>query len=153
MGSAGLTAIVRCVCGTKVYLSLEPWRRRGFTICDGCKSIIVYGSLTIVNADEAEEFFTMIVKQGEEREALRVEVEQELRRFVRAFDGQPKWMWSPATVRMVQAIRPKLEQLGGRINPGQVGDDGATLEAAYRGVEGAALLDEELRDEKPTAAS
>lgn len=56
-----------------------------------------------------------------------------MRRFVQLFDGQPEWLWSPATVRLVQAIRPKLELLGGPIGPARGGDASASPESAYKG--------------------
>jgi hypothetical protein len=50
---------------------------------------------------------------GPEREALWGEVERELRRFVRLFDEQPEWLWEPATVQLIRAVRPRLELLDG----------------------------------------
>ena len=143
LGSAGTTILVRCVCGSRLYLSRRHWLRRGFTACDDCKSVIRYGSLEVVEAQEAEDFFTMIIQQGEERAALKEDLERELRRFIQVFDGQPEWLWSPATVRLVQTIRPKLELLGGPIGPARGGADvGASPESAYKG-DGEELLDEE----------
>ncbi|HEX8560331.1 MAG TPA: hypothetical protein VF668_19700 [Pyrinomonadaceae bacterium] len=48
LGSAGLTALVRCQCGARLYLSLPHWRRRSFTACDECKAVIRYGSLAVI---------------------------------------------------------------------------------------------------------
>lgn len=148
LGAAGLTDMVRCACGKRLYLSRRHWARRSFTVCDDCKAVIKYGSLEVVNPDESEDFFTMIVRQGEERDALKEDVERELRRFVQVFDGQPEWLWSPATVRLVQTIRPKLEILGGPIPAARGSAAGASMEAAYKG-EGEGLLDE--ADEEPPA--
>jgi hypothetical protein len=69
---------------------------------------------------------------GPGREGLWAEVERELRRFVRVYDGQAEWLWSPATVKFVRAVRPKLERLGGRVGPALT-DDTAAPEEAYRG--------------------
>lgn len=88
-----------------------------------------------------------VIKQEGEREALRSDLERELRRFVRAFEGQPEWLWSPATVRFVQAVRPKLELLGGPIAEAHEGGSGVCPEAAYQGVE-----DEDVFDEESDAA-
>lgn len=72
-----------------------------------------------------------IIRQEEEREALTEEVTRELRRFVQVFDSQPGWMWAPATQRLVQAVRPKLEILGGPIAPVRVAPrDGAAPETS-----------------------
>ncbi|MET0650194.1 MAG: hypothetical protein ABW208_26600 [Pyrinomonadaceae bacterium] len=45
------------------------------------------------------------------REALWLELERELRRFVRLFDTQPEWLWEPATAQLTRAVRPKLMAL------------------------------------------
>jgi hypothetical protein len=132
LGSAGRTVLVRCRCGARRYLSRPHWSRRGFTICDDCKAVILYASLVVVDSDGVEEFLSMFSTEREEREALTAALERELRRFVRVFDRQPEWLWSPATVRFVQAVRPKLEQLGGPIRPA-CGGDVAEPEQAYRG--------------------
>jgi predicted glycoside hydrolase/deacetylase ChbG (UPF0249 family) len=66
-----------------------------------------------------EDFVAMVMSRQAEREALKSELERELRRFVRVFDQQPEWLWSPATVQFVRAVRPKLELLGGDIWPGR----------------------------------
>lgn len=145
LGAAGLTDLVRCKCGAKLYLSRRRWARRGFTVCDDCKAVISYGSLEIVEAHDSEVFFAMVIRQEEEREALKGDLERELRRFVRAFDGQPEWLWSPATVRFVRAVRPKLELLSGPIGPPRAGDMALTAgsyEAAYKAEDGEELLDE-----------
>lgn len=122
LGSAGLTALVRCICGARLYLSRPHWSSRNFAVCDDCKGAIHYASLEVVDPEAVEEFVTMVMSQQAEREALRSELERELRRFVRLFDRQPEWLWSPATVTFVKAVRPKLEQLGGEIWPGRSGD-------------------------------
>lgn len=132
LGSAGLTALVRCACGARLYLSRPHWSRRGFSICDDCKAVILYASLVVVDPGGAEEFLAMFSTQREEREAAVGALERELRRFIRVFDQQPEWLWSPATVRFVQAVRPKLELLGGPVRPAQ-GSDVAEPEGAYRG--------------------
>lgn len=113
LGSAGPTALVRCVCGARLYVPRRQWARRTFTVCDACRATILYASLEVVDPEDAEEFVEMVIAQEQEREALREGVERELRRFVRAYDGQPEWLWSPATQRFVRAVRPKLELLGG----------------------------------------
>ncbi|HEX8560330.1 MAG TPA: hypothetical protein VF668_19695 [Pyrinomonadaceae bacterium] len=75
----------------------------------------------------------MVIRQEEEREALLGDVERELRRFVRAYDGQPEWLWSPATQRFVRAVRPKLELLGGPIGAADASRGYcATQEGAYQ---------------------
>jgi len=132
LGSAGLTALVRCRCGARLYLSRPHWSRRGFTVCDDCKAVILYASLVVVDPSGVEEFLSMFSTQREEREAAVGALERELRRFVRVFDQQPEWLWSPATVRFVQAVRPKLELLGGPVGPAHGGDVPAP-EGAYRG--------------------
>jgi hypothetical protein len=132
LGSAGLTILVRCACGARLYILRQPWERRAFTVCDECKSAIHYGSLQVIDPEGVEEFVEMIARQGQEREALMAEMERELRRFVRVFDGQPEWLWSPATVKFVRAVRPKLEQLGGPVWPSRTREE-ATPEEAYRG--------------------
>lgn len=149
LGSAGLTVLVRCVCGIRLFLSRRQWRRRGFTVCDDCRAVILYASLEIVDPRDVEEFIEMVIRREEEREGLRQDVERELRRFVRVYDQQPRWLWSPATNKLVQAIRPKLELLGGAIEPLRGGEEyGAAQEAAYQGdEEDEYLLDEELHDD------
>lgn len=132
LGSAGFTVLIRCRCGARLHLSRAHWSRRGFTICDDCKAVILYASLVVVDPEGVEEFLSMFSTQREEREALTKALERELRRFVRVFDGQPEWLWSPATVKFVQAVRPKLERLGGPIRAGRA-DDVASPEEAYRG--------------------
>lgn len=150
LGSAGITALVRCVCGARLYVSLPHWRRRSFTACDDCKRMILYASLEVVDPQQAEDFLSMVIAQEQEREALREDVERELRRFVRAFDRQPEWLWSPATQRLVRALRPKLELLGGPIGQGHGGDEYcATTEGAYQGEREDELLDDETADEGP----
>ena len=121
LGSAGLTALVRCVCGARLYLSLPHWSSRNFAVCDDCRSAIHYASLQVIAPEAVEDFVEMVINRQAEREALRRDLERELRRYVRLFDRQPEWLWSPATVQFVQAVRPKLEQLGGEIWPGRAG--------------------------------
>ena len=133
LGSAGPTALVRCPCGTRLYLSLPHWSRRVITVCDDCRAAILYASLVVVDPNEVEEFVEMVIREGREREALKEELERELRRFVSLYDGQPEWLWSPATVKFVRAVRPKLELLGGPIVGPARGADMATPEEAYRG--------------------
>lgn len=143
LGAAGPNALVRCVCGARRYLPRRPWARRGFTVCDDCQSTILYASLEVVDPKDAEEFVAMVIAQEEERETLRTDVERELRRFVRAFDAQPEWLWSPATQRFVRAVRPKLELLGGPIGAADAGREyGVAQEAAYLEEGGERLLDE-----------
>lgn len=132
LGSAGLTALVRCTCGARLYLSRSHWSRRGFTVCDDCKAVILYASLVVVDPEGVEEFLAMFSTQREEREAVMGALERELRRFIRVYDQQPEWLWSPATVKFVGAVRPQLERLGGPIGAGR-GDDVASPEEAYRG--------------------
>jgi hypothetical protein len=132
LGSAGFTALVRCACRARLYVSRRQWEARGFTVCDDCKAAIRYASLEVVNPGAVEEFVEMVIRQGREREALREDLERELRRFVRVYDGQPEWLWSPATVQFVRAVRPKLELLGGPVGAARVADV-ATPEEAYRG--------------------
>jgi hypothetical protein len=131
LGSAGVTALVRCNCGARLYLSRPHWSRRGFALCDGCGAAILYASLEVVAPESVEEFVAMIISQGQEREAIMKELERELRRFVGVYDGQPEWLWSPATQRLVRAVRPKLERLGGPVWPARR-QDVATPEGAYR---------------------
>jgi hypothetical protein len=133
LGSAGLTILLRCRCGARLYVPRRQWAERVITVCDDCKAAILYSSLVVVDANEVEGFVEMIIRQGEEREALKEELERELRRFVRVYDGQPEWLWSPATVRFVRAVRPKLELLGGPVEGPSRGADVATPEEAYRG--------------------
>lgn len=38
-------------------------------------------------------------------------MERELRRFVRVSDRQPEWLWEAETVKLVRAVRPKLQVL------------------------------------------
>jgi hypothetical protein len=133
LGSAGLTALVRCVCGARLYLSLPHWSRRNFSVCDDCKGAIHYASLEIVDPEAVEDFVSMIISKQAEREGLLKELERELRRFVRVFDQQPEWLWSPATVQFVRAVRPKLEQLGGAVWPGRGGGGAAAPERAVKG--------------------
>ena len=111
LGSAGVTTLLRCACGARLYLSIPHWSGRGFTVCDDCKSAIRYASLEVIDPQEVEDFAEMIVRQGREREALKEDLERELRRFVKVFDTQPEWLWSPETVRFVRAVRPKLALL------------------------------------------
>jgi hypothetical protein len=66
------------------------------------------------------------------RDELWAELERELRRFVRVYDGQPEWLWSPATVKFVRVVRPRLELLGGRVGPALT-DGSAGPEEACRG--------------------
>ncbi|MBV8857883.1 MAG: zinc ribbon domain-containing protein [Acidobacteria bacterium] len=129
LGSAGLTALIRCLCGARLYLSVPHWSSRNFAVCDDCKGAIHYASLQVIAPEAVEDFVEMIINRQAEREALRGELERELRRFVRLFDRQPEWLWSPATVTFVKAVRPKLEQLGGEIWPGRR-TDAATPEQA-----------------------
>jgi hypothetical protein len=132
LGSAGVTALVRCACGARLYLSRPHWSRRGFALCDDCKSAILYASLVVVDPEGVEEFVAMSIMQGQEREAIMKELERELRRFLSVYDGQPEWLWSSATQRLVRAVRPKLERLGGPVWPARA-QDVATPEGAYRG--------------------
>jgi hypothetical protein len=132
LGSAGVTALVRCACGARLYVERRQWAGRGFTVCDGCGAVILYASLDVVDPEGVEEFVAMSIRQGQEREAIMKELERELRRFVGVYDGQPEWLWSPATQRLVRAVRPKLERLGGPVWPGRARDV-ATPEGAYRG--------------------
>jgi glycyl-tRNA synthetase beta subunit len=132
LGAAGFTILVRCLCGARLFVPRRQWEGRGFTVCDDCKAAIRYASLEVVEPSGVEEFVEMIIREGRERESLVAELERELRRFVRVFDGQPEWLWSPATVKFVRAVRPKLELLGGSIGPARVADV-ASPEEAYRG--------------------
>ena len=119
LGSAGLTALVRCVCGARLYISRPHWSRRNFSVCDECKGAIHYASLEVIAPEAVEVFVTMVISRQAERDALRGELERELRRFVRLYDRQPEWLWSPATVSFVRAVRPTLERLGGEVWPGR----------------------------------
>jgi hypothetical protein len=132
LGAAGLTVLVRCACGARLYVPRRQWRARGFTVCDDCHAAIRYASLEVVDPEAMEDFVEMVIRQQGEREALKEDLERELRRFVRVFDQQPEWLWSPATVKFVQAVRPKLELLGGAVGPGRT-EDVAEPEQAYRG--------------------
>lgn len=136
LGSAGLTALVRCACGLRLYLSRPHWRRRGFAICDGCKAVIRYESPEVVNVDEAEELLKMAMRRDEERAELREGLERELRRFVQVYATQPEKLWSPATRRFVAAVRPALELLGGPVRAAEGEWYGAAAEGAYRDEEG-----------------
>lgn len=131
LGSAGLTALVRCACGARLYLSRPHWSRRNFAVCDDCKGAIHYASLEVIDPEAVEDFVEMIITEQREREALKTEIERELRRFVRVYDGQPEWLWSPATVQFVKAVRPKLERLGGSLWPGR-GGEAATPEQTFK---------------------
>jgi hypothetical protein len=133
LGSAGLTVLVRCPCGSRLYVPRRQWAERVFTVCDDCKSAILYASLVVVDPSEVEGFVEMVIREGREREALKEELERELRRFVRLYDGQPEWLWSPATVKFVRAVRPKLELLGGPVEGPSRGDEVPAPEEAYRG--------------------
>ncbi|HWW74032.1 MAG TPA: hypothetical protein VNZ44_01475 [Pyrinomonadaceae bacterium] len=133
LGSAGLTALIRCTCGARLYLSLPHWSSRNFSVCDDCKGAIHYASLQVVAPEAVEAFVEMIVSRQAEREALRGELERELRRYVRLFEQQPEWLWSPATVAFVKAVRPKLERLGGEIWPGRAKDADAAEQAPRGG--------------------
>lgn len=147
LGSAGAAALVRCLCGARLCVSLPRWRRRSFTACDACGALILYASLAVVDPQRVEEFISMFNSQEEERASLLADVERELRRFVRAFDRQPEWLWSPATRRLVQTVKPKLELLGGPIGEGRGPDEYcATQEGAYQGED--ELLDEGPLDEE-----
>lgn len=131
LGSAGLTALVRCLCGARLYISLPHWSRRTFTLCDDCKGAILYSSLSVVDREAVEVFVSMVIREQQERGALTAELVRELRKFVRVYDQQPEWLWSPATVNFVRAVRPALERLGGPIRPAH-GGDAASPEQAYR---------------------
>jgi hypothetical protein len=132
LGSAGGTALVRCVCGARLYRPLRLWARWSFTACGDCGAVILYASLEVVDPRDAEEFIEMVIAREEERELLKEDVERELRRFVRAYDGQPEWLWSPATQKFVRAVRPKLELLGGPIGSADDGRQyGVAQESAY----------------------
>jgi hypothetical protein len=131
LGSAGLTALIRCLCGARLYISVPHWSRRTFTLCDDCKGAILYSSLSVVDREAVEVFVSMVIDEQGEREALKAEVVRELRRFVRVYDQQPEWLWSPATVNFVRAVRPALERLGGPVRPGRSADV-ASPEQAYR---------------------
>lgn len=133
LGSAGPTALVRCACGARLYISRPHWSRRTFTLCDDCKGAILYASLQVVDREAVEVFVSMVIGEQQQREELTAEVVRELRRFVRVYDRQPEWLWSPATVKFVRAVRPKLEQLGGPVLPAREAGDEATPERAYRG--------------------
>jgi glycyl-tRNA synthetase beta subunit len=132
LGSAGFTILVRCICGARLYVPRRQWAGRGFTVCDDCHAAIRYASLEVVDSQQVEDFVEMIIREGREREALKDDLERELRRFVRVYDQQPEWLWSPATVNFVRAVRPKLELLGGEVAPAR-GGDVASPEEAYRG--------------------
>lgn len=67
-----------------------------------------------------------------EEQALVEDLQRELRGFVRTFDSHPEWVWSPATVRFVQAVRPKLELLGGPIGPADAGREYGAAAASTR---------------------
>lgn len=145
LGSAGTTVLVRCRCGARVQVSRAHWQAQVLTRCDGCGAAILYPSLEIVAVEKVEELMAGILKQEQEREALLADVQRELRRFVQLYDRQPEWLWSPVTVRFVQAVRPKLELLGGPIPPARKGGE-ITTETAYRGGAYERLLDEEEED-------
>ena len=72
------------------------------------------------------------IPEGSEERALRADVERELRGFLRTFDRHPEWVWSPATVRFVQAVRPKLELLGGPIGARDAGREYGAKGAGVR---------------------
>lgn len=65
-----------------------------------------------------------MTRPAREREALWGEVERELRRYVRLFSAESEWLWEPAEVAFVRAVRPHLEALdaaagAGRAPPGE----------------------------------
>jgi hypothetical protein len=151
-GSAGFTVLVGCVCGRRLYLPRRRWLRRGFAICDWCRAVIVSGSLLVLSPEDVEEFMAGVMRGEEERAALRDDVERELRRFVQVYDTQPEWLWSPATVKLVQAVRPKLELLGGPIGRAEGGRRaGATPEAACQPAAGEDEGEDWLGEEEDAA--
>ena len=56
LGSAGLRLLVACACGARAYLFAPQFKRKGYTVCDECGAVIVYGSLEVLDPTKAEEF-------------------------------------------------------------------------------------------------
>jgi hypothetical protein len=110
LGSTAVTIRLRCSCGHKADIYKYFWQRRGYVICDSCKSFILYHSLEI--KAPSWEGFTAIDSQlvAGELGAFQA-IEKELRAFLHKYELQPEWLWSPQTISLVKRIRPKLDEL------------------------------------------
>lgn len=114
LGSTAVTVRVRCRCGHKADFYRYFWQRRGYVICDRCKSFILYHSLEV--RDAGWQGVLCLESQLEsqsvagELETQRL-IEAELRDFLQRFYLHPEWQWAPRTVQLVRAVEPSLELL------------------------------------------
>ena len=110
LGSTAVTIRLRCSCGHRSDIYRYFWQRRGYIICDYCKSFILYHSLEI--KEQAWQGYHFIDSQlvAGELGAYQT-IEEELRSFLKLYDLQPEWLWAPQTARMVRVIREQLERL------------------------------------------
>jgi hypothetical protein len=110
LGSTAVTIRLRCSCGHKADIYQYFWQRRGYVICDSCKSFILYHSLEI--KEPSWEGFTSIDSQLVVGELGAFQaIEKELRAFLHKYEQQPEWLWSPQTISLVKSIRTKLDEL------------------------------------------
>ena len=110
LGSTAVTTRLRCTCGHKADIYKYFWQRRGYVICDRCKSFILYHSLE-VKASDWQGYASIDSRPvAGELQAYKL-LEEELRSFLRRYESQPEWLWAPQTTRMVEAVRPRLELL------------------------------------------
>ena len=110
LGSTAVTIRLRCSCGHRSDVYKYFWQRRGYIICDSCKSFILYHSLEVKEPDW--QGFTTIDSQLVVGEMGAYQaIEEELRLFLQRYDAIPHWLWSPQTTHLVRTLRPLLEEL------------------------------------------
>ncbi|MDX6696057.1 MAG: hypothetical protein QOF02_3660 [Blastocatellia bacterium] len=110
LGSTAVTIRVRCSCGQKADFYKYFWQRRGYVICDRCKSFILYHSLE-VKASSWQGYAEINSQLVAGELGAFQQIEAELRAFLQRYDAQPQWLWSPQTSQLVSGIRPQLERL------------------------------------------
>lgn len=110
LGSTAVSIRIRCTCGHRSDVYKYFWQRRGYIICDSCKSFILYHSLEV--KEPAWQGFNLIDSQLVVGELGAYQaIEEEMRLFLQRYDAQPEWLWSPQTIHLVKTLRPLLEEL------------------------------------------
>lgn len=110
LGTAALTARVRCPCGKRQDVGREDWEWFGVTVCPRCGRGILDHSLRVVDAEEARSMIeARRPTEGELRSLRRMELA--LRDFLPRYDHHPRWYWSPPTARLAEEVRRVLSDL------------------------------------------
>ena len=110
LGTAALTARVRCPCGKRQDVNREDWQWNGVTVCSRCGRGILDHSLRVVSRTQALSTIEGRKPTGGELRALR-HVEMSLRHFMLRHGEHPRWYWSPPTNALADEAGRLLAEL------------------------------------------